>query len=143
MVVVEEMDRAGTAVTGMLLADLAVGMARAVKGRVEALGTMEDRKVDLDQETMEDHKEAMEAQTGTLDQEITEARTRTLDREAMENRTATQVQATMEDRTATPDQEAMEDRAATPDKEATEALTMVLANRTQAVSHKSTCTRRS
>lgn len=133
----------GVAAMGTTLVDLGVEIARAVKGRVEALGTMEDRKVDLDQETMEDHKEAMEAQTGTLDQEITEARTRTLDREAMENRTATQVQATMEDRTATPDQEAMEDRAATPDQEATEALTMVLANRTQAVSHKSTCTRRS
>ena len=100
-------------------ADLLVGIARAAKGRMVALEAMEHRK------------------------ETTEARTGTLDREAMENRTATQIQATMEDRTATPDQEAMEDRAATPDQEATEALTMVLANRTQAVSHKSTCTRRS
>jgi hypothetical protein len=118
MVVVEEMDRAGTAVTGMLLADLAVGMARAVKGRTEDLETMEDRK------------EAMGARTETLDQEIMGDLKTALDQETTEARTATLVQEALV-------QEATEARTAT------QALTVGLANRTQELSHKSTYTRRS
>jgi hypothetical protein len=138
MVVVEEMDRAGTAVTGMLLADLAVGMARAVKGRTEDLETMEDRKeamvdhkeaMEEPKEAMEDHKEAMGARMETLDQEIVEDLKTVLDQETTEARIATLVQEALV-------QEATEARTAT------QALTMGLANRTQELSHKSTYTRR-
>lgn len=125
VVVVEEMDRAGTAVTGMLLADLAVGMARAVKGRMEILETMEDRK-----EITEDLKEAMGTRTETLIQEIMEDLETVLDQETTEARIATLVQEALV-------QEATEARTAT------QALTMGLANRTQELSHKSTYTRRS
>lgn len=125
VVVVEEMDRAGTAVTGMLLADLAVGMARAVKGRMEILETMEDRK-----EITEDLKEAMGTRTETLIQEIMEDLETVLDQETTEARIATLVQEALV-------QEAREARTAT------QALTMGLANRTQELSHKSTYTRRS
>ena len=132
MVVVEEMDRAGTAVTGMLLADLAVGMARAVKGRTEDLETMEDRKEAMvdHKEAMEDHKEAMGARMETLDQEIVEDLKTVLDQETTEARIATLVQEALV-------QEATEARTAT------QALTVGLANRTQELSHKSTYTRRS
>jgi hypothetical protein len=110
---VRMMDRAGTAVTEMLLAGLAVGMTRAVKGRMEGLETVEDRK------------EAMEDRTGTLDQEVTEVRAEIPVQEAMETRTRTL------------------DQGATEARMETHALTMGLVNRTQAVSHKSTYTRRS
>jgi hypothetical protein len=126
MVVVEEMDRAvmdprqvrmgvraRMAVTGILLVDLAVGMARVVKGRMEALETMEDHKETmkgrmgtLGQETMEDLKmvldqETMEDHKKILDQETTEARAETPVQEATEAQTATQAQEAMEARTAT------------------------------------------
>ena len=58
--------RARMAGMGILLADLVVRTARAAKGQMEALGTMEDRKADLVQETMA-------ARMVTLDQEAMEA----------------------------------------------------------------------
>jgi hypothetical protein len=67
----------------------------------------------------------MEGRKAALDQEATEARTGTLAQEATEAQTVTPAQEATEDRTKV------------------QALTMGLGSRTQALSHKSTCTRRS
>lgn len=127
VVVVGEMDRV---MMGILLVDLMVGTAKAVKGRMETLGTMEDRKAALVQE-------ATEARMETLAQEARGNRTKILDQEAMGDRTATPAQEATEAQTATPAQETMEDR------KTAQAPITGLASRIQALSRKSTCTRRS
>jgi hypothetical protein len=93
--------RVRTAAMGILQADL-VGMARAAKGRVEALEIMEGRQMVLGREAVEDR-------TGTLVPETMQAQTTTLDQEAMGVRTATLDQEIMEAQTATQDREAMAD----------------------------------
>ena len=112
------MEEMGRAAMGILLVDLMVEVARAVKARMEALATMEDRKAALDQE-------ATEVQTATPAQETTDNRMDILAQEAMEDQMKTLVQEVTEDR-----------------KKA-QAPIMDLASRTQALSHKSTCTQRS
>ena len=126
MVVMEGLNRAVMEIPPV---DLMVGVARVVKARMEALATTEDRKAVLDQEATEGRME-------TLAQEAMEDRMETLAQEAMEDRMEILDQETTEAQTATPAQETTEDR------KTAQALTMVLVSRTQALSHKSTCTRR-
>jgi len=133
----------------ILQADLVVGMARVIKGRVEDLEAMEARMGTLDQKTMEGRtrtlvQEAMEDRMDNLGQGIMEAQTATLDLEAMEVRMATLDQKTMEARTATPPvQETMEAQTTTQAPTMAPA-SQAPANRTKAASsHKSTCTRQS
>ena len=84
MVVMVDLDRV---VMGILLVDLMVGTAKAVKGRMETLGTMEDRKAALVQE-------ATEARTATPAQEATEAQTATPAQETMADRKTAQAPIT-------------------------------------------------
>jgi hypothetical protein len=123
MVVTGDLDRA---VMEILPVDLMMEMAR-IKDRVRALETMKD----LDR-----------AVTEILPVDLMVKMARVL-------KDRTEALETMADRKTALDREAMEARMGTRDRETTEdhktvqAPTMGLASRTQALSHKSTCTQRS